>query len=555
MDTIKEFNVLKLISEIGKRLDGSKLFPELLNELSAPLSELGVYLGISTNQAALFTVIFVLQIKINHIDIREIISFLDISFIDSINLKTDLDALIEKNIILADQDNRRKSKKTDFVRSNFTVDPDITESIYNNQPIIVKTPESVDIYSFVSMVSKLIDDRSNENINTVELYNLVEELEIKNTHINAILKIKNTLPIEDRTIYYEIANDHLRGFPSSMESTIRDIYFTPRKRLLKIRELVEKSNKLFDLDLINLTDAKFANDCNLTLTDNGIEFIFEHDAELFTRSKKIKNVLLSQDITFKEMFYDKELEKQINFLTDSLSTENFDLLQLRLSGLGLSKGVTAILHGYSGCGKTETCYQIAKATNRDVLMVDISQSKSMWFGESEKLVKSIFSRYKRICADSDITPILLINEADALLGTRKENSRSNVAQTENSIQNILLEEMERFEGIMIATTNLAGNLDTAFERRFLFKIKFDKPSIEIKSKIWESKLPWLKNDCITKLATDFSFSGGEIDNIARKTIIHEVLTGIKPDTHDIYSFCQEEKGLSGKIMNSKVGYM
>ena len=91
----------------------------------------------------------------------------------------------------------------------------------------------------------------------------------------------------------------------------------------------------------------------------------------------------------------------------------------------------------------------------------------MWYGESEKIVKGIFTRYKRMCKRSSVKPILLFNEADAILSKRHnmDGGRS-TDQTENTIQNIILEEMEKLDGILIATTNLADNLDKAFERRF-----------------------------------------------------------------------------------------
>jgi SpoVK/Ycf46/Vps4 family AAA+-type ATPase len=73
--------------------------------------------------------------------------------------------------------------------------------------------------------------------------------------------------------------------------------------------------------------------------------------------------------------------------------------------------------------------------------VEISQSKSMWFGESEKLVKKIFRDYIELHKMLDLAPILLFNEADAILSSRKTNSQSSVSQTENAIQNILLEEL------------------------------------------------------------------------------------------------------------------
>jgi SpoVK/Ycf46/Vps4 family AAA+-type ATPase len=101
-----------------------------------------------------------------------------------------------------------------------------------------------------------------------------------------------------------------------------------------------------------------------------------------------------------------------------------------------------------------------------------------------------------------------------------------VSQTENAIQNIILEELERFEGIFFATTNLVINLDKAFERRFLFKIQYSLPDENVKTKIWKDKMPQLSvNDC-SNLAELFSFSGGQIENIVRKYEVQKILNGM-----------------------------
>ena len=122
-----------------------------------------------------------------------------------------------------------------------------------------------------------------------------------------------------------------------------------------------------------------------------------------------------------------------------------------------------------------------------------------------------------------------------------------MAQTENAIQNIILEEMEKLDGILIATTNMTDNLDKAFARRFLFKIKFGQPTTEAKQCIWKDKLSWLSEDDCRQLASHHDFSGGEIDNIVRKVVMEEVLHGARPTLAEIEELCRHEKiGDEGK---------
>ena len=113
--------------------------------------------------------------------------------------------------------------------------------------------------------------------------------------------------------------------------------------------------------------------------------------------------------------------------------------------------------------------------------------------------------------------------------------------------------MEKLDGILIATTNLATNLDPAFERRFLFKIKFEKPEMQAKMRIWKDKLPEITDMQAMELARDFDFSGGEIDNIARKAVMQEILGGSMPDMDHLRTLCAEER-LADRTGRRKIGY-
>jgi SpoVK/Ycf46/Vps4 family AAA+-type ATPase len=184
-------------------------------------------------------------------------------------------------------------------------------------------------------------------------------------------------------------------------------------------------------------------------------------------------------------------------------------------------------------------------------MVTISETKSMWYGQSEKLIKDVFDQYRRQAEKSEITPILLFNEADGVFSSRKQIGHSNVDQTENAIQNIILQEMEDLEGILIATTNLTQNLDKAFERRFLYKIRFDKPDFKNRIRIWKDRIDGLTPPELRTLAGKYEFTGGQIDNIARKLLMQKVLYGLT-DVVKLEKFCEEEN-LDGSNQK-RIGY-
>jgi SpoVK/Ycf46/Vps4 family AAA+-type ATPase len=304
------------------------------------------------------------------------------------------------------------------------------------------------------------------------------------------------------------------------------------------------------MGLIEMAESNFFSDTEIKLAPKGSEMLNAAGLKLFNNKKRRDNFIVSDDIREKVLIFNEGEMKQLELLRGLLMEERMKDTVARLESKGLPKGINVLLFGAPGTGKTESVMQLAKASGRDIMKVDISQSKSMWFGESEKIIKRIFTDYKALLRDSKRTPILFFNEADAIISKRRNIGASSVSQTENAIQNIILEELENFEGIMIATTNLANNMDTAFERRFLFKVEFKKPETETKARIWMDKLPVLGSEDALVLAENFDFSGGQIENVVRKKEIHEILNGELVDFSLIREFCEEEL----LVKQSKIGF-
>lgn len=200
-----------------------------------------------------------------------------------------------------------------------------------------------------------------------------------------------------------------------------------------------------------------------------------------------------------------------------------------------------MLHGAPGTGKTETVLQLARQSGRELFRVEISESKSKWYGESEKIFKRIFTKYDAFAQQCERCPILFFNEADALFSRRRNIVDTSTDQTDNTLQNILLEELENFKGILFATTNLASHLDPAFERRFLFKVRFNAPDERVRYEIWRSKLTDTTEETCKILALRYEFSGAQIENVVRKCEMSEILNGAFPPLEEILACCAEEQ--------------
>lgn len=554
MEGKTEFNIFNVINTVGKRLKKMELLDGLIEVLDEELQTIADYLQTTKQQALIFSVIFRLNLNDDDcVNFRNIARYLSTDIVDLMIFQSSIDELIERRIL---QKNRTRSQSSiKLMKFEYSISPILVDAIICNQPLpsLTKT-QDMSIYDFVHNISKMLELAHRETItSTYELYENIEEIECKNEHLE-LVNVLHALNFDlfERTIFYELCSNlfhHANNTP--LDKTLSCIFTDVREKLEYTHEILAKNARMFTLDLVEIESDEFTSNSSLKLTDKGIEFVVNEDSHLFMKKVKSQNLIYPDKIVSKELFFDDELNKQISFLEKSLELENFDNLQNRLSDKGMNKGVVSIFFGSPGTGKTESVFQIAKNTNRAIYHVDISTSKSKFFGESEKMIKDIFLNYNRLCKSESTTPILLFNEADALFCKRKENGESNTQSTENAIQAILLEELENFQGILIATTNLNNNLDSAFERRFLFKIKFDSPSLEVKKKIWESKLD-LKDEEAHILANKFQFSGAEIENIHRKLVIESVLYNTTPNIDKIVDFCNNEK-FSNKNSN-RIGY-
>lgn len=282
---------------------------------------------------------------------------------------------------------------------------------------------------------------------------------------------------------------------------------------------------------------------SLSLTDKTVK-TFLDEVSTFSRQSEFKgkDIILASSIVKRDLYYNSREAAQMERLAELLNPNHFKGIQLRLEETGMRKGFAVLFCGGAGCGKTAGAYELARRTGRDILAVNMAAIKNKWVGDSEKNMKALFDRYRTMCRRLERTPILLFNEADAIFSKRIENPSDSVDQMMNSIQNICLEAMENLEGILIATTNLAGNFcDEAFARRFIFKVEFSTPEAEIRAKIWKSMIKDLSDEDAQDLADHYTFSGGNIENIARKVAINYVLSGSKARIEELRRYCDEEK--------------
>ncbi|TBR79853.1 AAA family ATPase [Campylobacter novaezeelandiae] len=297
------------------------------------------------------------------------------------------------------------------------------------------------------------------------------------------------------------------------------------------KKLLEEGSKLIDLDLIEYDEylqdfGELAR--SFFISDKILQRVVNFEPK---QNKKIKleSVLKEQDI-FELIepntdINDIIMPKQTKELLDTILKQQDKKVLERLTKWGIKTGkdieAKIIFYGPAGTGKTMSALSLAKSMKKSVLSFDCSKILSKWVGESEQNVRKIFDTYKNITQTCKQNPILLLNEADQFLSTRIESS-SGSDKMHNQMQNIFLEQIEKFNGVIIATTNFLESLDSAFSRRFDYKIEFKKPDFEDRLKIWKKFLP--KNaefdkEFDEKILANYELSGAQILMVVKNTAL------------------------------------
>lgn len=509
-----KLNVLLLASKIVEITKDSGEVA-ISKDVKPYAKEMAKRLGMTEMQALLLSV-FVDNFTDSRINIRDISNHFDVRPIKILTLTEDIDYLVDRGAIL-----RKKDSDGDIT---YRVPKEVVERL-----LIDSLPEpepltGLDAQEVMDNIADLLKLKENLEIEDADLHARINMLIENNQELQLCQRLKSLhLDPDDLLLFLIMCNLYIANRDEHIRRCDFDDFFCRRVYHRHANSLENGTHSLMYMKLVeySMDDGQVETDA-WRITNYSKDEILA-DLKLRTKTNKRSNVTHHEDIVAKTLYYNASVTRQVDDLRNLLDGEKMQRVMTRLKDKGMRRGFTCLFYGGPGTGKTETAMQLAKSTGRDVLLVDVPNIRSKWVGETEKNIKEIFERYGSMARNNDLAPILLFNEADALLNKRAEGATGSVDKMENAMQNIILQEMENLEGIMIATTNLTGSLDAAFERRFLYKIEFEKPTPAERRHIWQSMLPDLKEEDALSLAEQFDFSGGQIENIARKRIVSDIL--------------------------------
>lgn len=490
--------------------------------------------------------VFILAAMINNADdmmeTRSFAYFADVPFVRMMGMQKDFDNLVEKGLILC-----AKHTACSYWSQSFTLSAGVIQAVKYNKKFTPENYNDMQPQNIIEMIEKLLDDCDEGRILYHQMVDCLEKLIANAQNVEFCNNVRDLGLSHADLVLFLIGIVSLVTKDESLITTLdyEDIIPSMHQRLM-IRQFKCKENALYTAGLMEATDDDFD---TYRLTKKAKEeylkeFDLVNDAEEPSHSDEDSTDTESEkdkaSTVEKRLFYNPEEKEQIDRLSVLLSKGTFGKVQIRMRDAGMRPGFACLFYGAPGTGKTETVLQLARATGREIMQVNVATLRNMYVGESEKNTQKVFDDYKEKLKNSDMAPILLFNEADGIFGRRRTGINDSVNQMENTIQNIILQNMETFEGILIATTNLTDNFDKAFERRFLYKILFTKPKAETRKQIWMSTLPNLAPDDAATLAAQYDFTGAMIENVAKRVTIDEILYDSPMTFDSIKRLCDEE---------------
>ena len=449
-----------------------------------------------------------------------------------------LHSLIAKGYVVSTTKNR--FSKT-LVKQTFQVDEKVYEALLNNKKERLEFNPAEDFIALLKNVNEIFQKRSDGCFDAETMKRLIEREIASAKKCNELdwLNSFSGLSLEEKILFLFAAYMHQKNEEQiDLEYNVKQIEDNFSKQKSFRDSIANKTSMLIKNDLLLKDEDNFVFDEFVGLTEKSIHAIFEKDA---TKKKKkvfeTGTILYPEDLILENLYYNESELIQIDTIEKVLSKEKYQLVVNQLVDNGLAKGISILFNGFSGTGKTATAKRLARLSNRPMFCVDVEKVINKWVGDTEKSTKKIFEEYYEFCKACEQTPILFFNE-DSIFSKRVEVSHS-TDRTHNSMQNILLEQMEQFTGISIVTSNHAEKLDKAFERRFLYKVEFEKPTKETQIQLLKNSFPLLSNELLLQVVDNYSFTGGQIYNIKKKYIMQSIIEE-GPFEALFLSLCREE---------------
>ncbi|MFZ4798548.1 MAG: AAA family ATPase [Bacteroidia bacterium] len=554
MGTSVENSVIKAITIIYENKEGLMTSEKKMDELSNQINELAVFFELEKNLTILFAVMICDQLMGEVCSVKENMKSIGFNPMGIIEISYQLKELKKLEWITL---NKTETNKYNKKNDEYEVSKNVIDAVIKNNKSLLESNTPVNLTEALLQARKYMlktlggydtEGRTEDICTYMEKYNefpFIMEILVNNNLINF-----------EKVLIFWLSADVVFGYDEFNLTSYIDMFSSDATTAYWFEDRIfQKLSVLFSNGYLEFKTPYMA---DLSVVQLG--WVLREKLSSLIRKKKEREkiyrfytVFDPMEIESSELYFNEGNSKSINKIKKLLDKQYFEKLISKFEASGMNPCLTMIFYGNPGTGKTELVKQLAKLHNRSIFQVDMSDIKEMWIGESERNLKKVFKGYTEALKSDKEVPILLFNEADALLGIRT-NVQTSVDQMLNSMQNILLQELEDFKGIFIATTNMINNIDGAFDRRLLFKQEFELPDSQTRLKILKSNFNDFNEDVLISISNKYNMSGGQIQNIKKKFIAEELLFEDGFDVEQCFTEFANAETQFRSLNRNKVGY-
>ena len=483
--------------------------------------------------------------------IHKVFKNIGFSSLEIISLNNQIKDLVKRSWLKQSNKTFPYAKEIKSNQTEYIISQHILNAVLFLDKELIENERPLDFTDGLIKLRNYMKHLVDSNLYEDEMYDGVQQFlwDFKeNTFLKEITESQELL-VEEKLILFWLSSEYIFDREEFDLDAVCDFLGFENNFIYNFKQRIKNDKStLFNTNYLSFVNPELADFSSITYGDKMLDLLTKTCVKV--EQKKIKHkfcqLIQPDDIEFKNLYFNTKQQQDITKIIDMLSPENYKKMCENFKSHKMKEALSLLFYGLSGTGKTELVRQIAKKHNRILLMVDIASIKSMWVGESEKNIRRVFREYAEALKICDLAPILFFNEADAILNKRRKIESSS-DQMLNSMQNILLQYLEDFEGIFMATTNYINNLDDAFDRRIFYKKAFELPDENTRFQILQDLFPEWPSDWIKDIASDFELSGSQIQNIKRKLLVDSILFDIDYSNKELLvNYIEEELGFRKK---------
>ena len=483
--------------------------------------------------------------------IHKVFKNIGFSSLEIISLNNQIKDLVKRSWLKQSNKTFPYAKEIKSNQTEYIISQHILNAVLFLDKELIENERPLDFTDGLIKLRNYMKHLVDSNLYEDEMYDGVQQFlwDFKeNTFLKEITESQELL-VEEKLILFWLSSEYIFDREEFDLDAVCDFLGFENNFIYNFKQRIKNDKStLFNTNYLSFVNTELAYFSSITYGDKMLDLLTKTCVKV--EQKKIKHkfcqLIQPDDIEFKNLYFNTKQQQDITKIIDMLSPENYKKMCENFKSHKMKEALSLLFYGLSGTGKTELVRQIAKKHNRILLMVDIASIKSMWVGESEKNIRRVFREYAEALKICDLAPILFFNEADAILNKRRKIESSS-DQMLNSMQNILLQYLEDFEGIFMATTNFINNLDDAFDRRIFYKKAFELPDENTRFQILQDLFPEWPSDWIKDIASDFELSGSQIQNIKRKLLVDSILFDIDYSNKELLvNYIEEELGFRKK---------